>query len=72
MGMQTKRSPGRVGEGNPRALLRAGEVREIRRRYAEGGGGHRGGPSMNRLAEEHGVTPSAIWCVVHRKSWKHI
>lgn len=43
--------------------LTVAQVREIRRRYAEGAIGYR------RLAREFGVSKGAILCVVRRKNW---
>ena len=42
------------------------EVIKIRRLYAEGK------YSMRKLAEMHGVEYRSVWCIIHRKTWKHI
>jgi len=53
------------GESNPSAKLTEDQVREIRRKDAEG---------MNRpaLAAEYGVRYDAIWRIVTRRDWVHI
>lgn len=45
--------------------LTAEQVTEIRRRHA-------GGEYCTALAREFGVAYNAVWCIVHRKHWKHI
>jgi len=47
------------------AKLTAEQVTEIRQRRARG-------EYMTVLAREYGVAYNAIWCIVHRKHWKHI
>lgn len=47
--------------------LTADEVREIRRRYRE-----EDGHTHQSLADEYGVTKSAITHLMNRRSWKHI
>jgi hypothetical protein len=47
-----------VGANNPRARLSETEVRGIRKRYAEGGGGKCGGPSQRELGEEYVIRPT--------------
>lgn len=42
------------------------QVLEIRAAYASG---H---TTLNRLAVQYNVTDSAIMCIIHRKTWKHI
>jgi hypothetical protein len=54
------------GEDNGFARLTAGQVREIRERYASGGCTHRG------LAVEYGIGSSQAGRIVNRESWKHI
>jgi hypothetical protein len=49
-----------------RTVLTEDGVREIRRRYAEGG------VYQRELAEEYGVSPVTIHSVIARKSWKDI
>jgi hypothetical protein len=61
-----------VGERNSRARLTEADVREIRRRYAEGGGGNVGGISQRELAEEYEVTRCCIWRILHRATWRHV
>lgn len=55
------------GERNGRAKLRAEQVREIRRRYAEEE------TSYRRLADEYGLEDSStIRQVIRRKTWTHV
>jgi hypothetical protein len=54
------------GEANSRALLTEHAVRTIRRMHASG-------VSQTELAEIYGgLTPQAIWRIVHYKSWAHV
>jgi len=74
-GLQAKRphlSSYWTGTDNPRAILTEPAVREIRRRYAEGGGAANGGPSQKELGSQYDVTRETVWCLVNRKTWKHI
>jgi len=43
---------------NKRTFSTRWEVREIRKRYAEGGGGKCGGPSQRELGEEYVIRPT--------------
>jgi hypothetical protein len=54
------------GEAHVNAKLTADDVREIRRRYAEGG------VAYKQLAEAFAVTASVIGLIVRRKSWRHV
>lgn len=54
------------GELCGHAKLTEKDVREIRRRYKEGG------IFQRELGEEYGITRSSIGAIVRRKSWKHI
>lgn len=54
------------GEGHGLAKLTEETVREIRRRYAEGG------VSQQRLADECGVNQTKISDVILRKTWRHV
>ena len=42
------------------------EVLNIRSLYETGN------YAMKRLAEMHGVKYRTVWCIIHRKTWKHI
>lgn len=53
------------GENSHLAKLTEAEVLEIRRRLDKG-------EMQKTLAEEFGVTASAIHCIKYRKSWRHI
>lgn len=65
--MRDMRSKGRHqrGERHFRAKLTADDVRQIRRRSAQG----EGNP---KLASEFGVSKSTISSIVHRRYWRHI
>lgn len=54
------------GDDHCCAKLTAVKVREIRRRYAAGGISH------HALAGEYGVSYSAVYGAVTRRTWKHI
>lgn len=54
------------GEQHPLAKLSAGDVEEIRRRYAAGG------ILQKELAGEYGVSREAISRVVRADDWKHV
>jgi len=54
------------GESNAGAKLTEDGVRELRRRYREGG------VTQDELAEEYGVNQATIWAALSRRTWKHI
>lgn len=54
------------GEGNGRAVLADGDVRDIRAAYASGQ------YTQNQLAEKYRVYQSTISAIVIRKLWKHV
>lgn len=54
------------GENHGRARVNESQVREIRRRYADGG------VTYAALASEHGVKPGAIQAMVSGRTWSHI
>ena len=54
------------GERNINAKLTEAAVRDIRRRYAEGG------ISQQTLADEYGVGQTKISAVVRRQTWRHV
>lgn len=54
------------GEDTGSAKLTSVQVLEIRRRYADGG------ISQDALAEDYGVDPTNIGCIVNRKTWRHL
>lgn len=56
----------RRGENSPVAKLSEEQVREIRRRYAEGG------VLQRELGAEYGIHQGAVSGIVLRKSWTHI
>ncbi|HEX5501125.1 MAG TPA: HNH endonuclease [Thermomicrobiales bacterium] len=53
------------GARSPQAKLTPRAVIRIRERWAAG-------ETQQDLADEYGVTLSAIWRVVHRKNWRHL
>jgi hypothetical protein len=55
-----------VGEQRYNARATAALVRELRRRYAAGGVGY------TRLAQETGLSKSAVVEIVKRTTWKHV
>lgn len=56
---------GGVGEGNPRAKLTSGKVRELRARRAEG-------LTYRQLAAEFGISDVSACAAVNRKTWAHV
>ena len=54
------------GERQGNAKLSKQDVCDIRRRYAAGN------IRQCALAREYGITPGAIWLIVHRKCWAHV
>lgn len=54
------------GEGNGRAKLTVGDIREIRERYKLGD------ITLEELAVDYPVTFSAIHRIITRQSWKHV
>jgi hypothetical protein len=56
---------GAVGEGNPRAKLTSGKVRELRARRAEG-------LTYRQLAAEFGISDVSAYAAVNRKTWAHV
>lgn len=54
-----------IGESNGAKRLSEAQVREIRRRHADG-------IPLRALGREFGVTKSAIWLIVQRKNWRHV
>lgn len=57
----------RRGERNGAAKLSASDVADIRAEFAAN-------PGMNqtRTALKYGVTPGAIWLIVHGRKWRHL
>jgi len=53
------------GERNGHSKLTETNVVEIRKLYAEG-------LHKDEIAAKFGVTPTAIWYIVTRKTWKHV
>jgi hypothetical protein len=58
--------PGLRGEDVGRAILTEAQVVQIREGYT----GRRG--EQSDLARKYGVTPGAIWRIVHRRNWTHV
>ena len=56
---------GAVGEGNPRAKLTSGKVRELRARRADG-------LTYRQLAAEFGISDASACAAVNRKTWAHV
>jgi len=54
------------GEQSVHAKVTEAQVRDIRRRHAQGD------TTQTCLAAEFGVSPSNIWQIVTRRSWKHV
>lgn len=54
-----------IGEKNSGARLTEDDIVEIRRRAANGG-------RHVNIAADFSVTSHNIWCIVHRRTWKHI
>lgn len=54
------------GEAHFKAKLTAAQVLAIRTRYTAGG------ITMQRLADQYGVSDFAIMCIIHRRTWKHV
>jgi hypothetical protein len=53
------------GERNGLSKLKETDVVEIRRLHASG-------LFQYQIGKMFGVTPHAIWCIVNRKTWKHV
>jgi hypothetical protein len=56
---------GAVGEGNRRAKLTSGKVRELRARRADG-------LTYRQLADQFGISDSSACAAVNRKTWAHV
>ena len=56
---------GTLGEGNPRAKLTAGKVRELRARRADG-------LTYQQLATEFGISDVSAWAADNGKTWAHV
>jgi hypothetical protein len=56
---------GAVGEGNRRAKLTSGQVRELRARRADG-------LTYRQLAAEFGISDSSACAAANRKTWTHV
>lgn len=56
---------GAVGDGNPRAKLTAGKVRELRARRAAG-------LTYRQVAAEFGISDVSACAAVNRKTWAHV
>jgi hypothetical protein len=63
---QRRPRPSIAGEGHARALLTEAAVIEIRRQHSLRTA------TLKELGERYGVSLSAIWMVVHRKTWSHV
>jgi hypothetical protein len=60
-----RRYDGAVGEGNPRAKLTDGIVRQLRARRVEG-------MTYRQLAAEFGISDVSACAAVNRKTWAHV
>jgi hypothetical protein len=60
-----RRHDGGVGEGNPRAKLTSGKVRELRARRADG-------LTYRQLAAEFGISDVSACAAVNGKTWAHV
>jgi hypothetical protein len=56
---------GIVGEGNPRAKLTGGKVRELRARRADG-------LTYRQLAGAFGISDTSAWAAANRRTWAHV
>jgi len=56
---------GAVGEGNPRAKLTSGQVRQLRARRADG-------LTYRQLAAEFGISDMTARAAANRKTWAHV
>ena len=56
---------GAAGEGNPRAKLTTGKVRELRARRAAG-------LTYRQLAAEFGISDASAHAAVTRRTWAHV
>jgi hypothetical protein len=56
----------RLGEQNNKAKLTADDVQTIRQLHAAQA------KDLKSLALQFGVTPQAVWHIIHRKTWKHV
>ena len=65
MGDMVRRGRSLRGERNPKAILTAGQVAEIRRRHAAG-------ETYHALAPEFGVKWQTIGSAVGGRNWKHV
>ena len=61
---KAKMSETRSGEGNPKAVMTWEKVREVRKRYKEGG------ITQKQLAEEYGVSNGCIKGILQNRTWK--
>ena len=55
-----------AGEENGRAIINEDQVREIRKRYADGG------ISAKNLGKEYGLGETTTWHIIKKTSWKHV
>jgi hypothetical protein len=60
-----RKHDGAIGEGNPRAKLTSGKVRELRARRAEG-------RTYRQLAAEFGISDVTARAAANRKTWAHV
>jgi hypothetical protein len=60
-----RRHDGALGEGNPRAKLTDGTVRQLRARRADG-------LTYRQLATEFGISDVSAWAAVNRTTWAHV
>lgn len=56
---------GALGEGNPRAKLTDGKVRQLRARRADG-------LTYRQLGAEFGISDVSAWAAVNRATWAHV
>lgn len=62
-----QRNRPKLGEAHGNSVLTEEKVREIRARYVG-----RGGPTQQQLADEYGVSLTAISFVLTRRTWRHV
>ncbi len=65
-GIWSSKPPIHYGESNPAAKMTEVTVREMREIYENGDASH------PFLARKYGISTSAAWHIVTRKTWKHV
>src|SRR4051812_32896527 len=72
-GQARKAAPARRGAFSGNSKLTDADVRSIRVRAVVGVQGSKKDPgNLRALADEYGITTTAIWAIVRRKTWRHV